>query len=204
MSNGLRNTRDLRQRMLEGRAKRNEITREIRLPDASLEAGEDVIAKVRRFELGERVAYFGAPEHLSKRISERTKDYAEMMSKHNVDISQGIGMSMVAFMLLVSQEPEFEELVNTVCVAAFVDPPLVETEADLTRNPEAWLVQDLTFGDRTAVFYGLQEKTEEAKEMRKFRGETGDAVEDFPAVPDVLNEAKRDRGRGRSRSLTTA
>lgn len=169
----------LRERMLAGRAKRNESLREIRLDDASEDAGEEVIAKVRRFELGERAVYFGAPESMSKRISARTKDYARIMGKHNISMSAGANMSQLAFMLTMSQEPEFEAIANLVCLVSFVDPPLVETERELADNPDAWLVTDLTLGDRTSVFYQLQtpepkspEEVKQEKMQEKFRPES--------------------------------
>lgn len=171
----------LRERMLAGRAQRNEKLREIRLDDFSADIGEDFIAKVRRFELGERAVYYGAPESMSKRISARTKDYARIMSKHNMPLNAGANMSQLAFMLTMSQEPEFEAIANLVCLVSFVDPPLVETEQELqaAEDPNTMLVTDLTLSDRTAVFYQLQspepkssEEVKQEKMQEKFRPES--------------------------------
>ena len=192
----IKNTRSLREKMLAGRSARNAVTRDIRLPDASDDAGEDVIVQVRRFELGERAVYFGAPEHMTDRIAKRTKDYATLMSKNGVDIKEGVGeMTAAAFVLLMSQEPEFEDVVNTVCVAAFVDPPLVETEAERSINPDAWMITDLTFGDRTHVFYQLQSKeVKRNKALETFPEESAADVEGAGNQQVVLDSPKRSDG----------
>ena len=169
-----------RERMLQGRAERNARTRDIRLPDASADMGEDFIAKVRRFELGEKAIYFGAPEGMVNRIAQRTKDYAGLLEKHNITVSnEGVSTSMGAFTLKMSQEPKFEAIVNTVCLVTFVDPPLVETQEEMSSNPDAMHIDDLTLGDRIHVFYQLQapetkkpEEVAQEKLLGEFREET--------------------------------
>ena len=173
-----------RERMLQGRAERNARTRDIRLPDASADMGEDFIAKVRRFELGEKAVYFGAPESMVNRIAQRTKDYAGLLEKNNITVSsEGVSLNMSAFMIKMAQEPKFEAIVNTVCLVTFVDPPLVETKEELAGNPDAWHIDDLTLGDRIHVFYQLQtpepkkpKEVAQEKLLDEFRDESADDV----------------------------
>jgi hypothetical protein len=41
-----------------------------------------------------------------------------------------------------------ERIANAFCVAGFIDPPLVLTEADLVGRPDAWVVTDLHIEER--------------------------------------------------------
>lgn len=153
------NMQDKRAAMLKAREASNARTFDVELVDASAEIGEPFIAKVRRFAMGERIAYYGAPQHLEDRIVQATKAYARLLAKNQVAVQTDGTVNentMMANMMLISQEADFEEMVNVVCLAVAVTPALVETEEDLEINTDAWLITDISFGDRMRIFSAAQ------------------------------------------------
>lgn len=175
------NTADKRAALLKNRKEETEFGWNLRLPDASETLGEDFTVRVRKLQLGEKAAYTGVSEEMSNRVYQRTKDYAKMAEER----SKGKALSQFETLEML-MEPAFEDVINTVCLAAFIDPPLVETEAEQAENPKAWLLSDFSFGDRTHVFTTLQNPTsKEAKAMTRFRPESPADVGHMGTEPDT-------------------
>lgn len=180
---------DKRAAMLKARADRNATTYPVELPDASLDLGEPLIAQVRRFEVGEYAVYFGASDALAKRIAARTPDYANAITAHDVPIGDDGTVSETkagAYLLTLVNDPAFQEMCDLACLACMVEPRLVETEEERASDPEAWLLTDLTRGDRQKIFFGAQAagKEEQAATLETFQQESASDVADHPAVRD--------------------
>lgn len=191
------NTRNRREMLLQKRAEEIEYGYELNLPDASEEMGEPFAVRVRKLRLGERAAYTGISEELSRKVQERTKDYADLLQRkvEGESVSAYDAISLVA-------DPGFVAVVNAVCLAAFIDPPLVETEEEQSGNPDAWLVSDFSFGDRIHVFNALQAPdSKEAQSMTRFRPESSPDVETGAVLQDVQPAAKRRAGNARGRKV---
>lgn len=162
------NTQDKRAALLRSRKEETELGWNLRLPDASTTIEDDFFVRVRKLQLGEKAAYTGVSDEMSSRVYQRTRDYAQMAEERTKgkEISQFDTLEML-------MEPDFEDVINTVCLTAFIDPPLVETEAEQEENPDAWLLSDFSFGDRIHVFMTLQNPAStEAKAMTRFRPES--------------------------------
>ncbi len=179
------NTRSKREALLNSRKEELEFGWELRLPDASETFGEEFKVRIRKLQLGEKAAYIGVSDAMAQRVYERTRDYAKLAQEKTS------GKDMNQFELLeMLMEPGFEDVINTTCLAAFIDPPLVETEAELESNPDAWLISDFSYGDRLHVFITLQNPgSKEAKAMTRFRPESATDVGRVGTEPDTESAA---------------
>lgn len=179
------NTRSKREALLNSRKEELEFGWELQLPDASETFGEEFKVRIRKLQLGEKAAYIGVSDDMAQRVYERTRDYAKLAQEK----SKGKDMGQFE-MLDMLMEPGFEDVINTTCLAAFIDPPLVETEAELESNPDAWLLSDFSFGDRLHVFITLQNPdSKEAKAMTRFRPESATDVGRVGTEPDTESAA---------------
>jgi hypothetical protein len=62
-----------------------------------------------------------------------------------------------------------ERIANAVCVAGFIDPPLVFTEADLASKPDAWVVTDIPIDDRIKYRdFAFGQEPEEVRRIATF------------------------------------
>lgn len=179
------NTLSKREALLKSRKEELEFGWNLQLPDATETFGEPFFVRVRKLQLGEKAAYIGISDDMAQRVYQRTREYSQMAKERSS--KQDVGEFDMLEMLM---EPEFEDVINTTCMAAFIDPPLVETEADRSSQPDAWLLSDFSFGDRMHVFTTLQNpESKEAKAMTRFRPESTPDVGHLGAEPDSESAA---------------
>lgn len=206
MTDVLFNRRQQMDAMLKAREARLSKTYPVRLPSFSEEIGEDVIVNVRRFQIGENVAYFGAPASLSNKIAERTPEYISLLAQYGAINEQGevdaesIGLKIAGALY----HPTFKAMVDAVVLASMVDPVVVETEEEAAQNPDAWLLDNLDYADRMAIFNGAQSPEltgGEGNSLKEFRQEAGADVADIAAVR-TAKKAKRGTGTQRSRVVS--
>lgn len=167
------NTRSKREALLKSRQEELEFGWELQLPDASETTGEDFYVRIRKLSLAEKSAYTGVPDDMAELVMRRTKDFSKMAQEKSKGKQQ---LSEFEFLDML-KDPDFEDVINTVCLAAFIDPPLVASEEELKDKPDAWLLDDFSFGDRLHVFTTLQKpNSKEAQTMRRFRPESATDV----------------------------
>jgi hypothetical protein len=151
------------------------------LPDASLANGEDFQIRLRRISLDEKAAVNGITQSMQDEVYKRTRALVEWQA------DQAKRKVKPADQLESLQNSEtLKRSVNAVCVAAWIEPALVEDEADLERNPDAWHVDDFTVGDRWAAFQAITNAdSAEAKRLTLFRPEPADDVPHSAPVQDA-------------------
>lgn len=151
------------------------------LPDASITEGAGFEVRLRRLSLQEKAAVNGITQSVQDEVYRRTRDLAEWQSE-----MQRKKVKPADQLDFLKESETLVRSVNAVCCAAWIDPVLVETDAALTANPDAWHVDDFTVDDRWAAFRAITDgDSQEAKSLRLFRpASTSDAPAPV-AVPDA-------------------
>ncbi len=146
------------------------------LPDASIAAGEDFEVRLRRISLQEKAATNGISQDVQDEVFRRTRDLSDWQAEQQKRRTKPTDQ----LEMLRQSQPLITSL-NAVCVAAFIDPPLVETEAELASTPDAWVIEDFSVDDRWGAFQAITNgDSTEAKSLRLFRPESADDVSDHP------------------------
>lgn len=157
------------------------------LPDASITNGEDFEVRLRRISLQEKAAVNGISQDVQDEVFRRTRTLAEWQAEQ-----QKKRIKPADQLEALRQSKPLIDSVNAVCCAAWIDPPLVETEAELDRIPNAWHVDDFSVDDRWSAYQAIiNGDSAEAKSLRLFRPEPADDVPHHPAV-QVAAPAERD------------
>ena len=148
------------------------------LPDASIAAGEDFEVRLKRISLQEKAAANGISQEVQDEVFRRTRDLSDWQAEQQKRKTKPADQLEA----LRQSEPLITSI-NAVCCAAFIDPPLVESEEQLASKPDAWVVDDFTIDDRWSAFQAITNgDSTEAKSLRLFRPESADDVPNHPTV----------------------
>jgi hypothetical protein len=152
------------------------------LPDATKDNDDEPFTiRVRRLSLDEKAAVNGITQTMQDQVYQRTRQMVDWIA------DQEKRKTKPSDQLQALQESKsLRDAVNAVCVAAWIDPVLVETDAELAQNSDAWLVDDFSVSDRWDAFQAItNSSSKEAKSLKLFRPESGDDVADSGTVQDA-------------------
>jgi hypothetical protein len=182
------NRRMNRQAFLKQRENARTLGFEFVLPDATLtNEGDPFVIRLRRISLQEKAAINGITQDVQDEVYRRTRDLAKWQAEQ-----QRKQKDLAAQLDAIRDNDALIRAVNAVFCAVVIDPPVVETEAELTSTPDAWHVDDFTVDDRFAVFQAATDgDSKEAKSLKLFRPESDRDVPDSGALQDAAL-AKRD------------
>ncbi len=162
-----------------------------RLPDASQATEGDFEVRIRRLSLQEQAATNGIPQSVQDEVYRRSRKLADWQAEQLKRKTRPSEM-----LDAVKNDEILIRSVNVVCCAAWIDPVLVETEAELATTSDAWHVDDFTIDDRWSAFQAITNgNSEESKSLRLFRPEPADDGADSGAMP-VAAPTKRGAGAG--------
>lgn len=153
------------------------------LPNASIEAEEEFKVRLRRISVQEKAAVNGISQEMQEAVYRRTRDLAKWQQEQ-----QRKKIEPADQLEAIKQSETLINSIDAVCCAAFIDPPLVETEAELSGKPDAWVTDDFAIDDRWSAYQAITDgDSKEAKSLVMFRPESttdaGDSgpVQDAPA-----------------------
>jgi hypothetical protein len=162
--------------IMEHRRRQEEDGFEFELTATSIGLGGDVwVAHVRRTTLAEGGGLENIPRHLQNAVTQGLEDI------HRANkAAEGTKRSVLD---MVRENKTVLKAADPFCVAAFINPKLVLTEAELADNPGAWPVSAIAAEDRIGVFMiCANAQSEQAKTLTFFRPEPSDDVQDGAAV----------------------
>lgn len=138
-------------------------------------------ARVRIVSLADRAMMEALPAHVQDRLGKIMKrQNAARPTEDFAGYLRGSGITL--------------DMADIFCVAGFIDPPLVLTEADLVYQPDAWVVTDLHPDERIAFFQACNDEEEgAASRLEPFSPGPGESVLDRPVEPEA-DEAVRPAG----------
>lgn len=146
-------------------------------PLAATSMGQDKVfeARVRRLNTTDRAAIEMLPTAVQSVVWDGIKAYQKLV-KESKDAE--------SLMETALQNQEMLKSANAYCAAAFIDPPLVLTEAELATKPDAYVVDDIAEEDRLSFFMAcLDADSPAARNLKMFRPEPSPDVPTVPARP---------------------
>jgi hypothetical protein len=146
-------------------------------PLAATSIGQDTIfeAHVHRLNTADRASIEMLPDAIQRVVWDGVTEFQKLQKKAK-DAESLMGAAKQNEQMLVGA--------NAFCVAAFVDPPLVMTEAELATKPDAYLVDDIAAEDRLSFFMAcLDADHPAARNLKSFRPEPSPDVPDREARP---------------------
>jgi hypothetical protein len=144
---------------------------EFPLAATSIVTGETIKARVRRLSTTDRAAIDALPTAIQETVWSGIKKFAELVK----DNQEPQSLAEAA-----GRNDEIRKAADGFCIAAFIEPQLVATEAELT--PGAYLVSDIEAEDRISFLYAcLDADSAQAKQLRPFRGKPSQHVPDREA-----------------------
>lgn len=163
----------------EFRAKQIELGFEFPLTATSLgrEATETLVAHVRRISLMDRAAIGRLDPNVQEVVWQGLKAVREERRKLVNDGRDGDPESL---MDVVMANERVLPAADAYCVASFITPKLVATEADLSRpgNEDAYLVTDIAAEDRIDFFMACSDADYDgAKKLKLFRPSQESAID---------------------------
>lgn len=151
------------------------------LPNASITDGEPFEVRLRRISVQEKAAVNGISQEVQEDVYRRTRRLSEWQAEQ-----QRKKIKPADQLEALKQSQPLIDSINAICCAAWIEPQLVETEAELASNPDAWHVDDFSVDDRWSAFQAITNgDSEEAKTLRLFRPESGTDAPDSRALPDA-------------------
>lgn len=168
-----------REQFLKARQNAREQGYTLTLPVASKEQGSPFVIRVRRLSLDETAATNGISPQMQQEVKKRTTAmvaWQEQIAKRNKDTD----VSAVELIEQLTDEHERAALVkavHAVCLAAFIEPRLVDNDADAATQPDAWHVDDFAFADLYLAFETVTDVEGKAgQRLRLFRPESAPDV----------------------------
>jgi len=130
-------------------------------------------AHVKRLSLADRTMLGSLPSAMQERV-------LRLLNETRGDGDAG----PLTIARITKNQTRQEDLANAFCVAGFIDPVLVGTEADLAANPDALVVTDLALEERLAYLNACLGNDEvAARRLEPFLDEPDGVVDVLP--PDV-------------------
>jgi hypothetical protein len=130
-------------------------------------------ALVRKLSLGDQAVLGALPQFIQTKLLQGLADVAQTKSalRTNGALDTHQALSNIA---------RREDLINATCVAGFIDPPLILSEAHRTSDDQI-LVTDLDYDDRLRFFNACNGDADEVKALEPFLGPARDAAEPVAA-----------------------
>jgi len=151
--------------LLKHKRDQQELGLEFPLAATSIGMERQIVARIRRLSLVDRSTIKDLPEPVQAVVWEGLKDLQKEQKR--LQEEGGDPQSLLEGLknnerMLLAADP--------FCVAAFIEPQIVATEADLADNPDAWVVTDLAPEDRLSIFLICADaESEQAKRLKLFR-----------------------------------
>jgi len=132
-------------------------------------------AHVKRLSLADRTMLGSLPSAMQERV-------LRLLNETRGDGDAG----PLTIARITKNQTRQEDLANAFCVAGFIDPVLVGTEADLAANPDALVVTDLALEERLAYLNACLGNDEvAARRLEPFLDEPDIPMDSLsPDVPD--------------------
>lgn len=146
-------------------------------PLAATSIGEDKIfeARVRRLSTTDRAGIEMLPDAIQQVVWAGIKAFTKLQ-KETKDAESLMEAALQNEQMLASA--------NAYCSAAFIDPQLALSDADLANKPGAYLVDDIAAEDRLSFFMAcLDADHPAARNLKSFRPEPSADVSPVPARP---------------------
>jgi len=148
---------------------------EFPLAATSLVYGQKLTARAHRLSTTDKAAIDALPTTLQDTVWSGIKQFAELVKD---------GREPASLAEAAARNDEIRKAANGFCIAAFIEPRLVATEAELAGNPGAYVVDDIEAEDRISFMYAcLDADSAQAKQLRPFRRERAHDVPHDAAVP---------------------
>jgi hypothetical protein len=147
-------------------------------PLAATSLGMDtmILARVRRLSTTDRAAIEALPTAVQETVWSGIKAFAASIKD---------GQDAQSLIEAAAKNDEQRKAADGFCIAAFIEPPLVATEAELATNPGAYLVTDIAAEDRISFMYAcLDADSVQAKQLKMFRPKSPEHVSPVAAQPN--------------------
>lgn len=144
-------------------------------PLAATSIGEDKVfeARVRRLNTTDLAAIEMLPQAMQAVVWAGIKAF-QKLQKDTKDAESLMEAGL--------QNQDLLKTADAYCIAAFIDPPLVATEAELATSPEAYWVKAIAGEDRLSFFFACMDADQtSARRLRSFRPEAAQYVPGRPA-----------------------
>jgi hypothetical protein len=153
-----------RDALLEHRRKQREDGYLYPLNATSIGLDETLTAHVRRLNLTDRAAIDLLPQDVQAVVWEGVKEFDRLQkASKGKDAPESLKDA-------VANNEQSMKAADAFCIASFISPKLVATEADLASNPEAWVVTDVAAEDRIGWFMVcVDADSARAKNLKLFR-----------------------------------
>lgn len=137
------------------------------LTATSIGSGDTWTARVRRITLTERATIELIPTDLQAAVMAGLKEVQKAVAEAD---QRAENQSLLD---TVKENGRVLPAADAFCVASFIEPQLVLTDADLATNPDAWVVTDIAAEDRIGWFLAcVNAQSEQAKSLKMFRPAT--------------------------------
>ena len=163
-----------RDQLIEQKRLTNENGYTFPLAATSIVQGTDLTARVRRLSTTDRASINALPTAIQETVWAGIQKFADMVND---------GGKPDSLIEAATRNDEIRKAADGFCIAAFIEPRLVATEADLTGNPGAYLVSDIEAEDRISFMYAcLDADSAQAKQLKTFRPKPSQHVS--PVAPE--------------------
>jgi hypothetical protein len=134
------------------------------LAATSLGMPEVQLARVRRLTTMDRAAIEQLPQDVQAKVWDGLRIVQEERRR-----ADG-GEDPRSLLEAVTNNEKVLPAANAYCIASFIDPVLVASEAELAQHPNAMLVDDIAAEDRVTFFWACNDpNSEAARSMKLFR-----------------------------------
>lgn len=150
--------------------KRRQVEDGLLFPLSATSIGEDKVwqARVRRLNTTDRAAIEMLPTAMQETVMAGLKAF-QKLQKETKDPD--------TLMDVAKQNDEMMTTANAFCLAGFIEPRLVATEAELSANTDAYLVTDIAAEDRLSWFFACADADHAAaRSLKSFRPESSPDV----------------------------
>lgn len=142
------------------------------LAATSIVQGIELQARARRLTTTDRAAIDALPTAMQETVWAGIKQFQQLVQ----DATEPDSLAAAA-----ARNDDIRKAADGFCIAAFIDPVLVLTEAELSGNPGAYLISDIEAEDRISFMYAcLDADSAQAKQLKPFRRPAAQPVPDRP------------------------
>ncbi len=168
-----------RDALLEHRRRQREDGYLFPLTATSIGLDEPLVAHVRRLNLTDRAAIDLLPQDVQGVVWEGVKEFDKLQKANRAGKDSPDSLDEA----ILNNEKSMKAA-DAFCIAAFIEPKLVATEADLPANGAAYVVTDIAAEDRIGLFMVcVDADSARAKNLKMFRRQPSPAVQNGATRP---------------------
>jgi hypothetical protein len=150
---------------------------EFPLAATSIVYGQEIKIRAHRLSTTDRAAIDALPTTIQETVWAGIKKFANLVK----DGGEPNSLAEAA-----ARNDEIRKAADGFCIAAFIEPRLVATEAEVAGVPGAWCVNDIEAEDRISFLYAcLDADSPQAKQLRPFRRKPSQHVSPVETEPDA-------------------